>query len=478
MVSGTLMMMTLFSSPIDSFSQLYRRVISACFPPILQPLPLVSFSANIHPNPLAGSSAFVTMVSHNDSSNTPEEDPTASSSSSSSSEEQSTAMPFNYFDTAALYNSPTWQAASQPKLTELQQLLTTVLQENAPLLERQIALKQAFSMLHKKDVSQQSFWLVPTIIELLKQSTCVPLLTEALKGLGLIKVRSTIPTLIAFAVGSGVQLFDSVMIPLQEDDTAQTAQQRAKAYASLLKEEPIVKLRCQAIRLLGIMEAEEATVPLMTLLHDKSTNYRVRLEVAEALGRLQNTKAVNPLIALLKDEKESSLYVKESAVKALGMLGDIRALEPLLDLFEAQQGFRKKTTFLFEQIVTAIGRLGQQNHPQNAARKKVLASLLKALQDTAPSIRLAAVEALSEVGEQSDLPHLTPLLFDENMDVAHATLVAIYKLGDIDALHTILNQEENLPHYLRSEIQEFLLLEADGNEDDDPFNDDTKPTSL
>jgi len=61
------MMMTLFSSPIDSFSLLYRRVVSACFPPpILQPLPVVSFSANIlHPNPLAGSSAFVTMVSHN-----------------------------------------------------------------------------------------------------------------------------------------------------------------------------------------------------------------------------------------------------------------------------------------------------------------------------------------------------------------------------------------------------------------------------
>jgi HEAT repeat protein len=260
----------------------------------------------------------------------------------------------------------------------------------------------------------------------------------------------------------------------QHDDPPQTAQQRAKAYAALLKEEPIVKLRCQAIRLLGIMEAEEATVPLMTLLHDKSTNYRVRLEVAEALGRLQNTKAVNPLIALLKDDKESSLYVKESAVKALGMLGDIRALEPLLDLFEAQQGFRKKTTFLFEQIVTAIGRLGQQNHPQNAARKKALTSLLKALQDTAPSIRLAAVEALSEVGEPTDLPCLTPLLFDENMDVAHATLVAIYKLGDIDALQAILDQEENLPHYLSSEIQEFLLLEADNNEDESA-SDDTPP---
>ena len=428
--------MTIFSS-FDSFSQLYRRVM-------LRYLPAVC----------GGRRAVITNIGvlysiESDFFYDETEDQPASESTASSVEGFS---PYEYFDTEPTIYAEKTSGLASNQSNQLKNLLNSVLNETVPISERQNALKQAFSLLKQKDFTQQPFWLVPTIIELLKQSTCVPLLLEALQGLGNIKVRGTIPTLVAMAVGTGVRLFDA-------------AEGGAKGYAELLKQESIVKLRCQAIRLLGIMGAEEATVPLMTLLHDKSTNYRVRLEVAEALGRLQNSRAVNPLIQLLKDEKESSVYVKESAVKALGMLGDIRALEPLLDLFEAQQGFRKKTTFLFEQVVTAIGKLGQQNHP--ASRKKALDSLLKALQDDAPSIRLAAVEALSEVGEVSDLPCLTPLLFDENMDVAHATLVSIYKLGDIEALQRILREEENLPHYLCVEIQEFLLLEDEADDDED-----------
>ena len=428
-------MMTIFSS-LDSFSQLYRRVLFRCLPTLL-----VCGGAS------AIASAGISYSLHADSFDDERQQPP---------EEQGLPAieglsPYEYFDEEPTRYAEKIANVAAEKSQQLKNLLSSVLNETVPLPQRQAALKQSFALLNQKDFTQQPFWLVPTIIELLKQSTCIALLQEALQGLGNIKVRGTIPTLIAMAVGTGIRLFDAV-----EGGT--------DAYTALLKQEPIVKLRCDAIRLLGIMGAEEATIPLMTLLHDKTTNYRVRLEVAEALGRLQNTRAVNPLIQLLKDDKESSVYVKESAVKALGMLGDIRALEPLLDLFEAQQGFRKKTTFLFEQVVTAIGRLGQQN--PLASRKKALASLLKALQDEAPSIRLAAVEALSEVGEITDLPCLTPLLFDENMDVAHATLVTIYKLGDVEALQRILREEENLPHYLCVEIQDFLLLEDDPDDDE------------
>ena len=63
------------------------------------------------------------------------------------------------------------------------------------------------------------------------------------------------------------------------------------------------------------------------------------------------------------------------------------------------------------------------------------------------------------------------MLFDENMDVAHATLVTIYKLGDVEALQRILREEENLPHYLSVEIQDFLLLEEEAPDDDDDDDD-------
>jgi hypothetical protein len=427
--------MTIFSS-LDSFSQLYQRVFRFFLPTLV--------TNRVEVTPQGVLYAFHADFFDEDlPEKLPIEPPPAAIERFS---------PYQYFnEEPTLYAQQTAGLAAQQS-AQLKNLLHSVLNESVPLAQRQSALKSAFTLLNQKDFTQQPFWLVPTIIELLKQSTCIPLLLEALQGLASIKVRGTIPTLISIAVATGVQLFDTVA-------------GGAAGYANLLKQEPIVKLRCQAIRLLGIMGAEEAIVPLMTLLHDKSTNYRVRLEVAEALGRLQNSRAVNPLIQLLKDEKESSVYVKESAVKALGMLGDIRALEPLLDLFEAQQGFRKKTTFLFEQVVTAIGRLGKQDHA--SSREKALLSLLKALQDDAPTIRLAAIEALCEVGEVAHLPYLTPLLFDENMDVAHATLVSIYKLGDVAALQRVLREEENLPHYLGVEIQEFLRLEADDNDEDE-----------
>ncbi|MFN7310649.1 MAG: HEAT repeat domain-containing protein, partial [Vampirovibrionales bacterium] len=59
------------------------------------------------------------------------------------------------------------------------------------------------------------------------------------------------------------------------------------------------------------------------MLNDHQANYRVRLEAAESLGRLKNPNAVNPLLRVLKDDQESSMYLQESAVKALGLLGDI-----------------------------------------------------------------------------------------------------------------------------------------------------------
>jgi HEAT repeat protein len=62
----------------------------------------------------------------------------------------------------------------------------------------------------------------------------------------------------------------------------------------------------------------------------KALRYRkdegVRQAAAEALGKIKDRRAVEPLIAALKDE---SFSVRQAAAEALGKIKDPRAVEPL-----------------------------------------------------------------------------------------------------------------------------------------------------
>lgn len=210
-----------------------------------------------------------------------------------------------------------------------------------------------------------------------------------------------------------------------------------------------IRIRIAAIQALGRMGDDRAIVPLMSILGNQKENYRIRLSAAEGLGRLGDAQALNPLINIVNDDHEPSEYLKESAVKALGMLGDIRALEPLLEMFEAQKGIKNKFNFLKEQIVEAIGRLGS-NH--NRAMK----ALLDALEDDAASIRLSAVESLAEVGDTSCIPVVKERLFDADDDVAVAAAATLYRLGGEPLIRDILEQQENLPLFIREELESYV----------------------
>jgi HEAT repeat protein len=187
----------------------------------------------------------------------------------------------------------------------------------------------------------------------------------------------------------------------------------------------------------------------MSILGNQKENYRLRLSAAESLGRLGDTQALNPLINIVQDDQESSQYLKESAIKALGMLGDIRALDPLLEMFESQKGLKNKFNFLKEQIIEAIGRLGS-NH--NRAQK----ALFDALEDEAPSIRLAAIESLTEIGDDESVEMIKHRLFDSDDDVAVAAVAALYQLGGETMIRDILETQENLPQFIRQELESYV----------------------
>lgn len=207
-----------------------------------------------------------------------------------------------------------------------------------------------------------------------------------------------------------------------------------------------LKLRCSLIKVLGRLKDEKAVIPLMYMLNDKEENYKIRLNAAEALGRIGDTYAVNPLINLVADDQESSVYVKESAARALGMLGDVRAVKPLVDVLSSKKGLFSKFSFLKEQVIEALGRIGPSSD------KETIKALKDSLMDEAPSVRLSAVETLASMGDDSLIKILISAIYDEEEDVAREAVRGVYSLGGFLELKKLL-EDDKLAGWSRDEIE-------------------------
>ncbi len=187
---------------------------------------------------------------------------------------------------------------------------------------------------------------------------------------------------------------------------------------------------------------------LLYCLNNKDEHYKVRLACADALGKIGDRYAVAPLIDLVQDEEEKSVYLKESAASALGAIGDMRAIDPLVSILEAKQGFLDKFSFLKERVIEALGKLNLDNG-------KVLRALKKSLLDSSPMVRINAIEAImnSDSEEAPDL--IRDCLKDEDKEVQKNALIAMYNLEGKDIIDEVLLSNE-YSDYLKEEAQDLL----------------------
>lgn len=199
---------------------------------------------------------------------------------------------------------------------------------------------------------------------------------------------------------------------------------------------------------------------LLYCLNNKSENYKIRLACADALGRIGDKYAVAPLINVVQDENEKSVYVKESATFALGLLGDISAIDPLVSIIEAKQGIYDKFSFLKEKIVEALGKLNINN-------QRVLKVFKMSLMDSSPMVRINTIEALmnSEYDEAPDL--IRTALHDPDEEVSKNALIALYNLIGRDILDEVIS----LPSYSQFLKDEANIIISDYEECEDNDND-------
>lgn len=153
-----------------------------------------------------------------------------------------------------------------------------------------------------------------------------------------------------------------------------------------------------------------------------------RLDVARALGRLGDRKAVEPLINALDDEDDS---VRTVVAGALGVLGDGRAVDPLIKLLNDPSIDTRSGA------ARALGKIGD---------KRAVPHLIAALTEVhkqkdsnfAPIYPFAAVRALGEINDPRSVESLITALQHPSRDIGAEAARVLGGLNDPRAIDPLI----------------------------------------
>lgn len=220
--------------------------------------------------------------------------------------------------------------------------------------------------------------------------------------------------------------------------------------------EQITSIRVHITKVLANTKDSQAVYPLLYCLNNKDENYKIKLSAAEALGRIGDKYAVLPLMNVVEDEAEQSVYVKESAVSALGMIGDEKAVDSLVSILESKKGFLDKFTFLKERALEALNKL-------NFRGERAFNAVVKSLRDESPQVRINAIEVIMNSEDSRAVELITGMLFDQNQEVVQNAVIALYNLIGDDIFTKIIDN----PDMPQSAREEAIKLQDDINSDED-----------
>ena len=102
--------------------------------------------------------------------------------------------------------------------------------------------------------------------------------------------------------------------------------------AAIIENDETPYVRWKAVEALGRIRNPEASDPLLRALLNPDPD--IVWKAAEALGTRREARAVDPLIRLLE---HTDMYVQEKVAEALGNIGDRRALEPLRNVVNDEE---------------------------------------------------------------------------------------------------------------------------------------------
>ena len=177
-----------------------------------------------------------------------------------------------------------------------------------------------------------------------------------------------------------------------------------------------IEAALQALRKLGDTRAVD---PLIDILLDQEEPHFVLFgHVAWALGKLGDPRATSPLIhCLYRGDIRNS---HNSAAEALGELGDPRAIEPLAVCLSSH--------WLGRSAAAALCKLGDAG----------VERLIESLKSQDPSARESVVWAFEQVGTPKAAPSMIACLDDPDCDVREGAARALGNMSDNKAVEPLM----------------------------------------
>ena len=185
---------------------------------------------------------------------------------------------------------------------------------------------------------------------------------------------------------------------------------------------PAEAVRLAAVSAVRTTDDRDA-LPLLRELFRAEPAPKVRQEVALALGNMGDQEAMPLLVAALRDPTSPEV-VRTAALTGLETIGGRPAIEALIEALANRRGGLKDEAQA--RMVAALGRF---------KAKEAVPSIADRLFHSNPEVRVAAVEALGQVGDQKlCAPKVRPALKDQSPEVRKAALAALAALKDVQSI--------------------------------------------
>ena len=223
---------------------------------------------------------------------------------------------------------------------------------------------------------------------------------------------------------------ESAPAPTQPGET----QQDTGRHAALVEHEPLGERQTQ-----GTGQARETAVPaLLSVIRDSSA--AVRYAAVEALGNLQDPRAVDALVQALRTDTDAR--VREAAAESLGEIDSPRAVPGLIAALGAE-----RVAAVRAKIAWALGEI------DDARAVDVLSTVVR---DNEVEVRRQAVWALGEIGSPAGAPALMVALRDSDVETRKQAVWGLGETKSTDAITAISAATKDADAEVRKQAVEAL----------------------
>ncbi len=211
--------------------------------------------------------------------------------------------------------------------------------------------------------------------------------------------------------------------------------------------DPSAIVRCHVIMALAELGTPAALRALLFCLENRDD--QIRKDAVYVLGELRCYDAVNPLISVLKRDKDER--VKEEALISLGKIRDPTTLKIIQQELSRNSLVNKEAACIslghFKDFSSIDTLIGYTKHPYEGVRMaaiqglglmgnpEVIDSIVPALKDLHGDVRYAAVIALDQIGSIKGIPALVKALDDPENWVIMRVMDALAHIGYVQSLN-------------------------------------------